>query len=540
MDDTSIVEAQVHDIHGLYRAGRLTPSELVTFYLARIDSLDLNTDAGPPFNCIVCVSPSVREDAALLTAEIRRGGVTRPLHGIPVWIKDNIQVKGLPTTGGCLALEHGDAGRDAPLVEQLRAAGAIIMGKVGMTELGIGSSEYSTMSGRIGNAVEPRNPPGGSSNGSAVAVSLNLGMLAVGVDDCASITFPASLNSCVGLRPTAGVVSRDGLLSYAETETTPGPICRTVRDVARMFDVLAGPAGGAQRFEAPPDGWLKGRRIGVLAALDHVDFMSDVPAPVREQFAARLARLEDEGAVIVRDLRFDGFRWSRQAMLEHFNSQVRSLRGRRVFPRTPHQLYTTDRIAPRLQRMHRHPLFRFDLPVCLPNVFAWSYRRVLERNGRLFRRRLAASNVDVVLSVTTPAPSRIATLARLPHLTIPGGYVEADEDMRTEGFVEGSRVPWGISLLGAPSTDRSVLTAGYALERLFNARVQPEHGFAGATTREFDIEAFNALKRTIAHQSYRILELGEERRAYTHPTADEFRALVREITGAASRVAGCI
>ena len=158
---TSIVEAQVDDIHGLYRACRLTPSELVSFYLARIASLDLNTDAGPPFNCIVCVSPAVREDAAALTDEIRRRGVVKPLHGIPVWIKDNIQVHGLPTTGGCLALEDGTALRDAPLVEKLRAAGAIIMGKVGMTELGIGSSEYSTMSGRIGNAVEPRNPPGG-------------------------------------------------------------------------------------------------------------------------------------------------------------------------------------------------------------------------------------------------------------------------------------------------------------------------------------------------------------------------------------------
>jgi len=184
MIQTSIIEAQVHDIHRLYREHRLTPLQLVNVYLARVDELDLQTDAGPPFNCIVCISPSVREDAAALTGEILRDGVVKPLHGVPVWIKDNIQVKGLPTTGGCLALEEGVALGDAPLVARLRAAGAIIMGKVGMTELGLGLSQYSTMSGRIGNALEPRNPPGGSSNGSAVAVSLNLGMLAVGAVDC--------------------------------------------------------------------------------------------------------------------------------------------------------------------------------------------------------------------------------------------------------------------------------------------------------------------------------------------------------------------
>ena len=528
------LEARVDDIHGLYRACRLTPSELVRFYLARIASLDLNTDVGPPFNCIVCVSPSVREDAAALTDEIRRGGVTRPLHGIPVWIKDNIQVQGLPTTGGCLALEDGAALRDAPLVERLRAAGAIIMGKVGMTELGIGSSEYSTMSGRIGNAVEPRNPPGGSSNGSAVAVSLNLGMLAVGVDDCSSITFPAALNSCVGLRPTAGLVSRAGLLSYAETETTPGPICRTVTDAARMFDVLAEPASHERGFEATNDGWLRGKRIGVLASTDRVDFTADVPDRVREEFARRLAQLEDQGATIVGDLRLEGFRWQRKAVVEHYNAQIKSLRARQTFPRTPHQLYTADRIAPRIQRVRRHPLFRFDLGICLPNVFAWSYRRVLEHNGRLFQRLLAASDVDVAMSVTTPAPSRIATLARLPHLTIPGGCVEADGEMTAAGFVEGSRVPWGISILGAPGTDRQVLAFGHALERVFNARIQPDHATAGADLAEdFDIDAFNRLKRTIAYQSYRRLEMGEERRAYIHPTAEEFRALVREVTGCA-------
>jgi len=531
MIQTSIIEAQVHDIHRLYREHRLTPLQLVNVYLARVDELDLQTDAGPPFNCIVCISPSVREDAAALTGEILRDGVVKPLHGVPVWIKDNIQVKGLPTTGGCLALEEGVALGDAPLVARLRAAGAIIMGKVGMTELGLGLSQYSTMSGRIGNALEPRNPPGGSSNGSAVAVSLNLGMLAVGVDDCSSITCPAALNSCVGLRPTAGLVSPVGLLSYSETETTPGPMGRTVIDVARMFDVLVEPGG--HPFQAPDERSLTTRRIGVLAAIDSVDFMTDVPERVKEEFARRLAELEDAGVTIVRDLRLDGFRWRRKALLEHYNSQIKSLRARQTFPRTPHQLYSADRIGPVIRKVRGHPLFKFEWSVCLPNVFGWSYRRVLERNRRLFHRLLDRLDVDVVMSVTTAAPSRIATLTQIPHLTVPGGYVEADQELIDKGFVEGSRVPWGISILGRAGADRDVLAVGYALEQKFKGRLQPDHGTAGDNVaEEFDIQAFNRLKKEIAYQSYRSLQLDEDRRTYIHPTADEFRTLVRQITGA--------
>ena len=142
------------------------------------------------------------------------------------------------------------------------------------------------------------------------------------------------------------------------------------------------------------------------------------------------------------------------------------------------------------------------------------------------------------MSVTTPAPSRIATLARLPHLTIPGGYVEADEEMAAGGFVEVPAYRGASRFSGASDTDREVLAFGAferadSLERVFNARVQPDHGIAEADMAEdFDIDAFNQLKRTIAHQSYRSLQLGEERWVYIHPTADEFRALVREITGA--------
>src|SRR5262245_5586557 len=134
MAEPRILEAQIDDIHRLYRARRLTPRQTVDFHLHRLAALELCTSGGPPFSCVVCVSPSGHADAAVLTEEIARDGVVKPLHGIPVWVKDNIPVQGLPTTCGCLALADEAAPGDAPLVARLRAAGAIIMGKVGMTE----------------------------------------------------------------------------------------------------------------------------------------------------------------------------------------------------------------------------------------------------------------------------------------------------------------------------------------------------------------------------------------------------------------------
>ncbi|HSO00110.1 MAG TPA: amidase family protein, partial [Candidatus Nanopelagicales bacterium] len=271
-----LLEASVSDVHALYERRALRPSELVSFHLKRVGQLDLDTDTGVPFNSILTVDPQLVDQAAAIDREIAGAGVTLPLQGIPVWIKDCIDVRGLPTMCGCLALEENVPDRDADLVAGLRSAGAIIMGKVGMTEFSIGTSPYSTASVRIGNSFDPRNPPGGSSSGSAVAVSLGFGTLAVGVDDCTSIVTPAALNGCVGMRPTVGAVPRNGLWSYSESDTSPGPMGRRVRDVAVMLDVLAG-EGAAPGRELRPDA-LRGRRIGVLEAINDHALRGGLPA----------------------------------------------------------------------------------------------------------------------------------------------------------------------------------------------------------------------------------------------------------------------
>lgn len=527
----NILEARIGDIHRWYRNRELTPSQLVERYLRRIQALDVDTDAGPPFNCVVCVSPSIRREAAAMVEEVARHGPRRPLHGIPVWVKDNIDVHGLPTTGGSLALEEGTAPGDATLVANLRAAGALVMGKVGMTELALGTSAYSTISGRIGNAVDPRNPPGGSSNGSAVAVALNFGMLAVGVDDSGSITDPAAVNSCVGLRPTPGVLGRDGLLSCSVTETTPGPIGRTVLDTAVMFDALSGAAAGARIADALRDEPTREVRIGVLDAADPADFMANLPASVRTAFERQLERLEREaGVTIVRGLRLDGVRWRRQSMYEHYNWQIKSLRARGTTPRTPRQLFSHPQAGPIVRQMARHPLLRFGPPVCVPNIHARSYQRTVQHNRRAFAALLREARVDALVAITTLSLSRIPTLAQIPHLTVPAGFIDADRQLARYGYVESSRVPWGISILANAHAERDALRVGQVIEQCLGARVLPG-GHGDTPAAEFDIHAFNQLKKTIAHRGAPALRLDAGGHVYAHPTAEEFRGLLRDITG---------
>jgi Asp-tRNA(Asn)/Glu-tRNA(Gln) amidotransferase A subunit family amidase len=357
-------------------------------------------------------------------------------------------------------------------------------------------------------------------------------MLAVGVDDCGSITYPASVNSCVGLRPTIGLVSRTGLFSYSQTETTPGPVARTVADAARMLDVLAGPASHSTYADACGLESIRGRRIGILAAVDPVDVMGDVPASIREAFASRLAAMEAEGAVLLNGLRLDGMRWGRKSGLEHYNAQVQSLRARTDAPRTPRQLYRSDQASPVVRQFRGHPLWGFGPPFRLPNIYAAGSSRVIRHNQTAFARLLAEAGVEVVMTVTGSAPSRVATLTQIPHLTIPAGSVAADPELAAHGFVEGSTVPWGLSLLAGPGQDREVLALGSALEKMFNGRVVPRPTATadGHTTEEFDIERFNRFKKEIAHRSSRSLQLDADGREYVHPTADEFRALVSEIT----------
>ncbi len=248
MKTLQIVEATIPDLRQAMAAKRLTPEQLVRLYLARIAAYD---KTGPAVNAFLYLNPKAEAEARQLGAGHSRG----PLHGIPVLLKDNIDTADMPTTAGSVALAGSRPPDDAFIVRKLRAAGAILLGKGTLTEFAnfIASNMptgYSSLGGFGFNPYDPRPLPGGdgrpvlqtggSSSGPGIAVNANLVTVAVGTETSGSILSPASANGVVGIKPTLGLVSRDGILPITADQDTAGPIARTVTDAAILLGVLAG------------------------------------------------------------------------------------------------------------------------------------------------------------------------------------------------------------------------------------------------------------------------------------------------------------
>jgi amidase len=270
--------------------GRLTARGIVDIYLDAIARVDR---AGPQINSILEVNPDAREIASQLDAERREKGPRSRLHGIPILLKDNIGTTDkLHTSAGSLALAESFAPREAFVVERLRAAGAIILGKSNMSEWA-NARGRSSIGGWSGRGGLTRNPyaldrsSGGSSSGTAAAVAANLAPAALGTDTGGSIVSPASMCGVVGMRPTVGLVSRSGLIPISFTTDTIGPMTRTVRDAAILLETIAGAdrndpttaesgRSGSLQFSADlsPNA-LRGARIGVARNLFGANVTAD-------------------------------------------------------------------------------------------------------------------------------------------------------------------------------------------------------------------------------------------------------------------------
>src|SRR5688500_17623955 len=251
-----LVEATVPDLLKAIQTGLITSEQLVEMYLARIAAFD---DAGPGLNAFLTVNPNAAAEARALDRARHPGIARSPLYGIPVLLKDNVDTEDMPTTAGSVALEGSVPPDDAFITRKLRDAGAIILGKATLTEFanfltnGMPTG-YSSLGGYGFNPYDPRPIPagfpnadgrpvlatGGSSSGSGIAVAANLVAVAVGTETSGSILSPASGNMAVGIKPTVGLISRDGIIPITADQDTAGPITRTVTDAAILLGVLAG------------------------------------------------------------------------------------------------------------------------------------------------------------------------------------------------------------------------------------------------------------------------------------------------------------
>jgi len=279
-----MLELNIAAYHQALLENQMTTEDLVAFYLDRIQHYDKTLSS------IICVNPAAIALAKECDDQLRTTGkLSGSLHGVPVLVKDNIETSDMPTTAGSLSLEGFRTGKDADLVKRLKAAGAIILAKTNLHEFAIWGESISSIKGQTYNPYDLTRTPGGSSGGTGAALAANFGLVGIGTDTINSIRSPSSANNLVGIRPTVGLVSDDGIVPYSLTQDTAGPMARNVADAVAILKVIA--------VRVLPEVHGSDRpRIGVLRSF----FGSEpVNAEVNRVMAHTIAELSQAGAEII-------------------------------------------------------------------------------------------------------------------------------------------------------------------------------------------------------------------------------------------------
>jgi len=286
------------------RPNGLTSLDLVNFLQERIRTLD------PHLCSVIELNPDALEAARELDRERANGKVRGPLHGIPILLKDTIETTGMQTSAGAFGLVGAAAGKNAPLVDYLIKQGVVILGKTNMTEMAGfrgGPDGWSSRGGQTLNPHRAGADVGGSSSGSAAAVAAGLAPLAVGAETNGSIIVPAALNGVVGLKPSVGLLDRNGIIPASRRQDTPGPMARSVYDVALMLNAMSGSDPGDPESLGAPQGIdyttllvpgaLKGKRIGYPATFTFNG--ESLPVDNSPQFSKTLQVLREQGATLI-------------------------------------------------------------------------------------------------------------------------------------------------------------------------------------------------------------------------------------------------
>lgn len=315
LDPSEVAELSISDIHLAYKDGSLNAESLTQAYFERIAKMD------GELNSITQLNPEAVSRAKELDLEFQRTGNLRPLHGIPIIVKDNINTTGLPTTAGSLALQDFFPEENAFIIDKLLEAGAIVLAKSNMAEWAFSPMHSeSTIGGTTRNPYNLNFVPAGSSGGTAAAVAANFAVAGLGTDTGNSIRGPSAHTSLVGFRTTLGLISREGIVPLFLRNDVVGPMTRTVEDATRFMEVMAGvdpkdPITANSVNKSPEnytqylikDG-LKGARIGVLRELS--DYETD--PEVRVLFEKAISDLDSLGAEIIDPVTIPGFGKLRQ------------------------------------------------------------------------------------------------------------------------------------------------------------------------------------------------------------------------------------
>lgn len=497
-DEFNLIETSITDIHAAFSTGDLTARELTEQYIERIKAYD------DELNVVITLNDDAVDRAEKLDKKFEKSGPVGPLHGIPIAIKDIINTDDLPTTGGNVLFEDTVPPEDAFIISKIRDAGAIIIAKVNAGEFASGS--LSSLGGQTRNPYDTDRDPSGSSTGTGAGVAADLATIGVGTETSGSILGPSTANSLVGLQPTTGLISRDGIMPLSSTLDTAGPMTRNVADAARLLDVMVGydpddPVTAEGSDEIPKKSYtsfldlegLEDVRLGIPRELildDPEETGIDVgqPLQVAELFEAAVEDMEAAGATIVDPVEIPSELQEIAGELtiplityefkREFNAYLDSL-GDAAPVDSMEEILDSDTIEGSILDLFESAV-EVDVDTLDENV---EYLRAL-RDQQILREGMFAvmadHDLDALIYPTdnrtpeligedrdvpddiSPSMRTFSPMANFPSITIPAGYTS------------DPALPVGLSFLSRPFEEPLLLELGYAYEQTTMLREPPE------------------------------------------------------------------
>ncbi|TVQ68029.1 MAG: amidase [Balneolaceae bacterium] len=491
-DRLGLSEITIEELHAGYENGAFTIREVTAAYLERIENIDRK---GVQLNSVLSVHPGALERAAELDAILQSDGITTPLFGIPVLLKDNIDTFDLPTTAGSRFMEHSIPAKDAFIVNQLREQGAVILGKTNLSEWAnfhssFSSSGWSGLGGQVKNPYELSRNPCGSSSGSGAATSANLAAVTIGTETNGSIVCPSNANGIVGMKPTVGLWSRSGIIPISHTTDSAGPMTRTVRDAAVLLGALAGvdEADDMTRYSdgraypdytqfLNPDG-ISGKRIGFYTAPvgNHfrVDSLMNETIRFFEEMGAEIIELSQISETNVGGAAFNVLLYEFKDGLNHYFS---SLGEDAPLKSIEHLAELTKASADERERFDRNLIF---LAAEKEGLDSEEYRESLERmllhsREQGIDRVMELHNLDAIISPTgSPAWKTDLTLGDNFKLSSSSPSARAGYPIITVPMGDLDGLPFGLSIFGTAWSEPVLLEIAYSFEQNRPRRIVPQ------------------------------------------------------------------
>ncbi|WP_204346173.1 amidase family protein [Psychroserpens algicola] len=464
-----ILEQDIPTLQKHMVSGKLSYENLTKFYLYRIQKFDRGNPLS--LNSVISINPNVIAEARQKDMELLNKKLKHPIFGMPILLKDNINTAHMPTTAGAVALQNNTT-KDAFIVRQLKAKGALILGKANLSEwayffCGDCPSGYSAIGGQTLNPYGRRViDTGGSSSGSGVATAANFCVAAIGSETAGSILSPASQNSVVGLKPTVGLLSRSGIVPISSTLDTAGPITKNVTDNSIVLDALFGedkadPKAIYNLWESPfyyrslEDVSLKGKRFGAFKKLMEDELYAQAVEVLKQEGAEviEVEALDVKLPEFIRLLNLDMKKDLAAYLADYGNSKLgyASIEDIMAFNQTD-----SLNVMPYGQKLFHG----ISEDASTDNEFE-ALKTVLKTNGqRFFDEPMTAHNLDGILSVNN-YHAGFAAVAEYPALTVPMGYTE-----------EG--VPKGLTFISSRLREKQLLEWAYVYEQASKMRKAPE------------------------------------------------------------------